>query len=118
LPDYPEYDGVVRSRSHRLHIRVPAVLAADLLARAAAGGLTVSATARQLIQLGLKVGVGPQADAQDHGIVALAALVAAEHASLMVASVLPDGERRMHELGELAAAAAEERLALFREAAR
>ena len=48
----------------------------------------------------------------------LAALVAAEHSLLMVASVLPEGERRMHELGAKAAAAAEDRLALFRESSR
>ena len=45
----------------------------------------------------------------------LATLVAAEHAVLMVASVLPEGERRMRELRPLAARAAEERLALFRD---
>jgi hypothetical protein len=46
---------------------------------------------------------------------ALAALTAAELAVLMVASVLPEGQRRMHELAPEAALAAEERLALFRE---
>ena len=45
---------------------------------------------------------------------ALAALTAAEHAVLMVASVLPEGERRMRSLAERAGVAAEERLALFR----
>ena len=46
---------------------------------------------------------------------ALAALTAAEHAVLMVASVLPEGQRRMRELGAQAPAAAEERLALFKD---
>jgi hypothetical protein len=46
----------------------------------------------------------------------LAALTAAEHAVLMVASILPEGQRRMLELAPAAAAAAEERLARFREA--
>jgi hypothetical protein len=45
----------------------------------------------------------------------LAALTAAELAVLMVASVLPEGQRRMHELAPDAALAAEERLALFKE---
>jgi len=45
---------------------------------------------------------------------ALAALTAAEHAVLMVASVLPEGERRMRSLAERATEAAEERLALVR----
>ena len=44
----------------------------------------------------------------------LAALAAAEHAVLMVASILPEGERRMRSLAGRAAEAAEERLALFR----
>jgi hypothetical protein len=51
----------------------------------------------------------------DDSLAALAALTAAEHAVLMVASVLPEGERRMRSLGERAIQAAEERLALFRE---
>lgn len=57
---------------------------------------------------------GPRPDSP----AALAALVAAEHAALMVAAVLPDGRRRMAELAPEAAAAAEERLAMFREAER
>ena len=48
----------------------------------------------------------------------LAALVAAEHAVLMVASILPEGDRRMRELAPQAAIAAEERLTIFREAER
>jgi hypothetical protein len=46
---------------------------------------------------------------------ALAALTAAELAVLMVASVLPEGQRRMRELAPEAAHAAEEHLALFRD---
>jgi hypothetical protein len=72
--------------------------------------LTLSATARQLIQLGLARDIPPDA-ASDHAIVTTAALVAAEHAVLMVASVLPEGQRRMHELASRAATAAEERVA-------
>jgi hypothetical protein len=45
---------------------------------------------------------------------ALAALTAAEHAVLMVASVLPEGQRRLRELSPAAATAAAERLALFK----
>ena len=44
---------------------------------------------------------------------ALAALTAAEHAVLMVASILPEGEQRMRSLAERATEAAGERLALF-----
>ena len=45
----------------------------------------------------------------------LAALTASEHAVLMVASVLPEGEERRRSLAERAVEAAEERLALFRQ---
>jgi hypothetical protein len=59
---------------------------------------------------------GPGARLDPPGI--LAALTAAELAVLMVASVLPEGERRMRSLSERAALAAEERLALFRQPAK
>lgn len=102
--------------SRRLHVRLSATTAADLLARAAASGLSVSAVARQLIRLGLDDTRGPASD--DVRLLALCALVAAEHAALMVAAVLPDGRRRMQELGAEAAAAAEQRLAIFKDAER
>jgi plasmid stability protein len=102
--------------SRRLHVRLPATTAADLLARAAAGGLSVSAVARQLIQLGLDDSSGPASE--DFRLLALCALVAAEHTALMVAAVLPDGRRLMVELGVEAAAAAEQRLAMLKDAER
>ncbi len=107
--------GARAKTGHRLHIRVPARTAADLLARAASHGLTVSAAARQLIQLGLTADTGDSPVA-DHAIVAMSALVAAEHTVLMVASILPEGEQRMHSLAERAAEAAEQRLALIAQA--
>jgi hypothetical protein len=67
---------------------------------------------RHLVSAGLSL---DQAAVANDSPAALAALVAAEHAVLMVASVLPEGQRRMSELGPRAAAAAEERLAIFRE---
>jgi hypothetical protein len=57
----------------------------------------------------------PQARGYGDPPASLAALVAAEHAVLMVASILPEGEHRMQELAAQAARAAEERLALFRD---
>ena len=42
----------------------------------------------------------------------LATLLAAEHAVLMVASILPEGERRRRELAAKAADAAQERIGL------
>lgn len=87
---------------------------AAIAERAASSGQSLSAIVRQLVASALTFDTepGPKADSP----AALAALVAAEHAALMVASVLPDGRRLMHELGPEAAAAAEERLAMFREA--
>lgn len=68
---------------------------------------------RQLVAAALTFDTepGPRPDSP----AALAALVAAEHAALMVAAVLPDGRRKMQELAAEATAAAEERLDMFRE---
>jgi len=84
--------------------------------RARRSGLSLSAIVRQLVSAALTFDSepGPRADSA----AALAALVAAEHAALMVASVLPDGQRRMEELGARAVVAAEERLAMFKESER
>ena len=113
LPEDRQSLTACRTPGRRLHIRLPAKTAADLLARAASQGLTVSATARQLIQFGLAEDHATHGTGSGHEVATLSALVAAEHAVLMVASVLPEGERRMRELGQRAALAAEERLSLF-----
>jgi hypothetical protein len=55
----------------------------------------------------------PAAVTADDSLIALAGLIAAEHAVLMVASILPEGERRMGSLAGRAAQAAEERVALL-----
>ncbi len=78
--------------------------------------MPISVAARHFIEAALKRSSTAQADADDHRSVGIAALIAAEHAVLMVASVLPEGESRMRALAERATEAAEERLALFREA--
>ncbi len=98
-----------------MHIRLPATLAAALLACASTQGMTVSATARRLIGVGLEASSGTRVDGRDHSTVAISALVAAEHAVLMVASILPEGEERMRALAARAIQSAEERLTLFRE---
>jgi hypothetical protein len=72
-------------------------------------------TIRLLVRRALEPDADKAAAHPDESPAALAALAAAEHAVLMVASVLPEGERRMRSLGERAIQAAEERLALFRE---
>ena len=103
-------------KSQRLPVGFTAAHRAAIAARAARSGLSLSETVRQLVSAALSFDTEPGTRADSPA--SLAALVAAEHAALMVASVLPDGERRMQELGERAAAAAEERLAMFREAER
>ena len=104
------------SASQRFHLRLPLELDAEIRNFAHQQGLGVSSAIRLLVGRGLQMeALGSSAsNALQDSAAALAALTAAEHAVLMVASVLPDGERRMHSLGNRAAQAAEERLALFR----
>lgn len=106
-----QYLYVRTSRGRRLQVRFTLDQRAAIAARAESSGLSQGAIVRQLVAAALKSDAGVEAADSPLGI---AALVAAEHAVLMVASVLPDGERRMHELGPKAAAAAEERLVLVR----
>ena len=103
--------------SRRFHLLLPADFDADLRRFARSSGLGVAAALRQLATKALREDAR---SANGHGESAstLATLVAAEHAVLMVASVLPEGERRMRELGPQAAIAAEARLAMFREPGR
>jgi hypothetical protein len=101
----------------RFHFLLPSDFDADLRRFARSNGLGVAAALRQLATKALRE---EARSANSHGESAstLATLIAAEHAVLMVASVLPEGERRMRELGPQAAIAAETRLAMFREAER
>jgi hypothetical protein len=100
-----------------LHVRLDDVLLRGIRAFAAEGGLGLSSAVRLLTARALREtqpGSNP-AVSGDETSVTLAALVAAEHAVLMVASVLPEGRRRMYELAPEAALAAEARLTHFRE---
>jgi len=97
-----------------LHLRLGADLYAELESYGLARGLAVGTAARLL----LIRAVAPEADAlaaETSSPAALAALVAAEHAVLMVASILPEGEQRMRALTARATQSAEERLAFIRE---
>jgi hypothetical protein len=102
------------STSRRYQLRLSAELALELEGFAQRLGLSLG----QAIQL--LIGRSLHADAQATPVwspdspAALAALTAAEHAVLMVASILPEGERRMGSLAQRATEAAGERLALFR----
>jgi hypothetical protein len=101
--------------SRRFQLRLADRLAQELEDFAARHDLGLCASIRALVELGLKADLtsfiadgGPR-----DSPAALAALTASEHAVLMVASVLPEGERRMRSLAERATEAAGERLALF-----
>jgi hypothetical protein len=100
-------------QAQRLQVAFTAAQRAAIAQRAQLSGLPLSVIVRQLVGAALSFDSEPGTRADSPA--ALAALVASEHALLMVAAVLPDGERRLHELAAPAAVAAEERLAAFRE---
>ncbi len=108
-----QYLSVGTSPVRRLQVGFTPDQRSALAERARRDGLSLSAAVRRLVSaaLSLEPAVSPEADSP----AALAALTAAEHAVLMVASILPEGERRMHSLSQRAAEAAEKRLALFRD---
>ena len=88
-------------------------LLGDIRDEAAQRGQSLSAVVRQLVATALRLDAepGPLPDSS----AALAALLASELTVLMVASILPDGEARMHELAAQAAINAGERLAGLRD---
>ena len=103
--------------SRRYQLRLPAPLSEAVESYAAGHGLGLGPTIRLLLGRGLEL-EGRWLDltaAIPDSPAALAALLAAEHAVLMVASILPEGEQRMRSLAPRATQSAEERLALFRE---
>ena len=104
------------NKSRRYQIRLDHPLQTALENFAQQQGLGLCAAIRFLVSRGLEVEFSrlEGKDAPGESAAALAALTAAEHAILMVASILPEGDRRMRSLAERAAEAAEERLALFR----
>jgi hypothetical protein len=101
-------------RNRRLQVGFTPAQRSAIADRARGAGLSLSATVRQLV--GVALANDPAAGAAIDSPASLAALTAAELAVLMVASVLPEGQRRMHELAPDAAIAAGERLAVFKEA--
>jgi len=90
----------------RVTLRLPDDLHDGIRRHARARGIGLAPAIRLLVAEALAAG-GTQPAA------ALAGLVAAEHAVLMVATVLPEGERRMRETAGRAVTAAQERLAIF-----
>jgi len=94
------------SCGHRLQVAFRPEQLQSIVERAGRQGLSRSACVRQLVALGLSV-----SDRSDDSPTALAGLIAAEQAVLMLAALLPDGERRRRKLAIQAAAEAEARLA-------
>lgn len=103
-------------QSKRFHLVLAVGLDEQLRTFAARHGLSLAEALRSLASRALTSDACGPPPTPAESPAALAALVAAEHAALMVAAVLPDGERRLLDLAPRAAAAAEERLAMFREA--
>jgi hypothetical protein len=102
------------SASRRFHLWLPVDLEADLQSYGRQRGLGLAPAIRLLVRGGLELDAQrPAAVTADDSLIALAGLIAAEHAVLMVASILPEGERRMGSLAGRAAQAAEERVALL-----
>lgn len=103
--------------SRRYQLRLPEPLASELETFACERDVGVCPAIRLLVASGLRAEGRPLTAPEEwrDSPATLAALTAAELAVLMVASVLPEGQRRIHELGAQAAVAAQERLALFRE---
>lgn len=104
-------------KSRRLHLGLPSPLEADLKEFALRHGLGLGPAIRLLVGHALAADglMRSAATPAPDSPATLATLAAAEHAVLMVASILPEGQRRMRELSEAAALAAEARLALFTE---
>ena len=101
------------SASRRFHLVLPTELESEAKAFGRSVGLGLGPAIRLLVGRGLAAEERPVAERRPESATALAALVAAEHAVLMVASILPEGESRMRSLAERASQAAEERLAMF-----
>ena len=89
----------------RTTLRLSPGLHAALTAFARRRGLGLAPAVRLLVARGLESDRVPSAT--------LATLVASEHAILLIASIIPDGARRVREAAPHAITAAEERLAMF-----
>jgi len=103
--------------SRRFHLSLPPDLELDLTTFARRHGLGLGPAIRLLVGNALRDSCDSLHRESADSPAALAALTASEHAVLMVASVLPEGEGRMRTLAERAVEAAEGRLALFRQSA-
>jgi hypothetical protein len=99
-----------RRLGRRLHVRLSQATRSELASRASAAGTPVSVAARDLIEDGLKRRATAEADGADQALVALSALVAAEHTLRLLEATVPNGVRLSAQLRVAASAAAESRL--------
>jgi hypothetical protein len=95
--------------SRRLQVRLPSDLVARVVELADEHRISLSDAVRILVAR------GASDRASSSHSVALAAAFAAEHALLLLAGFLPDGQRRLVELGPRALEATRERIALLTE---
>ena len=100
------------SPSRRFHLLLPPDLEGRLRDFAASRGVALAVAVRELAAQGLASWADAPASVRAESPLLLATLLAAEHAVLMVASILPEGERRCRELAAQAAAAAQERIGM------
>ena len=98
------------SSSRRFHLCLPQDLDAGLQAFARSRGISLAVAIRELSAEGLANSADQRHAQPGDSPLVLATLLAAEHAVLMVASILPEGERRKRELAPQAADAAQERI--------
>ncbi len=96
------------SAKRRIHILLPSGLEAEVRAFGREHGIGLGPAIR--VVLGRGIERGPVAEACRDCEAGLAALLAAEHALLVVASILPGGRNLIDRLAVDAAAAAEQRL--------
>ena len=99
------------SPSRRFHLLLPLDLEGRIRDFAASRGIALAVALRELASQGL-ASYGAETDFRRESPLLLATLLAAEHAVLMVASILPEGERRRQELAAQAAVAAQERIGI------
>ena len=93
--------------SRRYQVRLPVALASSLEEFAQQRSLGLAPTIRMLLSRALE-------SESSNPAATLACQIAAEHALLLVASILPEGERRMRSLSSRAAETAAERLTQIR----
>jgi hypothetical protein len=105
------------SAARRIHFQLPSDIERAVRALGAEHGIGgLGPAIRHVLTRGL--GRDEEDKACRDCAAATAALVAAEHAVLMVSAVLPEGQRRMRELAPQAAVSAADRLSLVRESGR